>query len=511
MGKRSISIMLKNQLNRSRVLRKLTAQTIVRSLLTMLLAAYPLQSAMAQVAPLLGKAQGFAVLGSSNVTSTGLTTITGDLGVSPGTVVTGFPPGTVTKGTIHTADTLSALAQSDVITAYNNLAGQACDFDLTGQDLSGMTLAPAAYCFSSSAQLTGLLTLNAGGNPNAVWVFIIGSTLTTASNTSVQLTNGGQDYNVFWQVGSSATLGTGTAFKGNILALTSITLTTGTTLSGRALVQNGVVTLDSNTVSLPPVQNPPTVAKVFTPNVISTSGVSTLTITLTNSNPVDISGVAFSDIFPSSPSQMVIATMPNLSNSCGGTVTTTGSNSLALAGGTIPHNGSCTVRVDISASTAGSYTNNSGLITSSNAANGSSAAALLQVSIPAISVLKSANTPAINSGQEIAYTITIRNPNPFVINNVEVVDSMSPYTALKFGSFQLIDGVPVSGLNLGSTSLSFSNNNGSTWSYVPVSGQGGQPAGYDGTVTNWKVIMNPSEAMNGNNAYYLIQYSVLAR
>jgi uncharacterized repeat protein (TIGR01451 family) len=504
-------IILKNLLNRARALRGSTVESVVTTLLALLLAAYPFQEAVAQVAPPLGAAQGFAVLGSSTVTSTGLTVITGDLGVSPGTAVTGFPPGTVTGGAIHAADSVSLQARLDSTTAYNNLAGQACDVDLTGQDLGGMSLVPAVYCFSSSAQLTGTLSLNAGGDPSAVWVFRIGSTLTTASSSSVLLTNSGQDYNVFWQVGSSATLGTGTAFKGNILALTSITLTTGTTLSGRALAQNGAVTLDSNTVSLPPVQNAPTAAKLFTPNVISTGGVSTLTITLTNSNPVDISGVAFSDTFPSSPGQMVIATIPGLSNSCGGTAATPGSNSLTLSGGTIPRNGSCTVRVDVSAPIAGSYTNNSGSITATNAANGSSAAALLQVNIPNISVLKSASTSTTDPGQEVVYTITIRNPNPFVINNVAVVDSMSQYTALKLGSFVITDGTPVSGLNLGSVVFSYSDNYGSTWSYVPVSGQGGQPAGYDGAVTSWKIDMGPAGVMNSNNASLSIQYTVRVR
>lgn len=197
----------------------------------------------------LGTAQNFAVLGGSTVTNTGPTTINGDLGVSPGSAVTGFPPGTVTGGTIHAADAVAAQAQNDVTTAYNALAGTACNVNLTGQDLGGLTLTPGVYCFSSSAQLTGTLTLNAQGNADAVFIFQIGSALTTASNSSVSVINGGQNCNVFWQIGSSATLGTNTHFIGNILALTSITLQTGTTLAGRALARNGAVTLDTNDVS----------------------------------------------------------------------------------------------------------------------------------------------------------------------------------------------------------------------------------------------------------------------
>ena len=205
--------------------------------------------ASAQTAPSLGSAQSFAVLGGSTVTNTGSSVITGDLGVSPGSAVTGFPPGLVVSGTIHAADALALSAQNSVTTAYNSLAGQPCTQDLTGQDLGGLILTPGVYCFSSSAQLTGTLTLNAQGNANAVFIFQIGSTLTTASGSSVVLINGGSPCNVFWQVGSSATLGTTTSFVGNILALTSITLTTSASVTGRALARNGAVTLDTNTVT----------------------------------------------------------------------------------------------------------------------------------------------------------------------------------------------------------------------------------------------------------------------
>jgi hypothetical protein len=190
------------------------------------------------------------VLGGTTVTNAGSTTVEGNLGVDPGLAVTGFPPGLVAGGTIHGGDAVALQAKSDTTTAYNALAGEVPTVDLTGQDLGGKTLTRGVYHYSSSAQLTGALTLNAEGNPNAVFVFQIGSTLTTASNSSVLVINGGQDCNVFWQVGSSATLGTTTAFKGNILALTSITLDTGATVSGRALARNGAVTMDTNHVSI---------------------------------------------------------------------------------------------------------------------------------------------------------------------------------------------------------------------------------------------------------------------
>jgi hypothetical protein len=197
-------------------------------------------------ATMLGSAQSFAVLAGSAVTNTGPSVIAGDLSVWPGTAVTGFPPGLVVAGTTHVADGVALQAQSDVTTAYNALAGLPSGQDLTGQDLGGLTLVPGVYSFSTSAQLTGTLTLDTQGNPNALFVFQIGSTLTTASNSTVASINGPNLCNLYWQVGSSATLGTGTSFQGNILALASITMDTGATLlDGRALARNGAVTLDS--------------------------------------------------------------------------------------------------------------------------------------------------------------------------------------------------------------------------------------------------------------------------
>ena len=205
--------------------------------------------ASAQTAPSLGSAQSFAVLASSTVTNTGTTVITGDLGVSPGTSVTGFPPGTVLSGSIHSNDAATIAAQASNTAAYNALS-QPCSQDFSGQDLGGKILTPGVYCFSSSAQLTGVLTLNAQGNANAVFIFRIGSALTTASSSSVVFSNGGSACNVFWQVGSSATIGTSTSMTGNILAVASVTMTTGANLTGRALARNGAVTLDTNAVTV---------------------------------------------------------------------------------------------------------------------------------------------------------------------------------------------------------------------------------------------------------------------
>jgi outer membrane autotransporter protein len=206
-------------------------------------------STAAQTVPL-GAAETFAILGASTVTNTGATIIDGNLGLSPGSSVTGFPPGVVLNGAIHISDALANQAHADAFTAYTQLAGETPTANLTGMNLGGLTLTPGVYRFNSSAQLTGTLTLNNGGDPNAPFHFLIGSTLTTASNSLVMLL-GGPDQNIFWQVGSSATIGTGTRFVGTIVALTSITLTTGATLDGRALAINGAVTLDTNSIHAP--------------------------------------------------------------------------------------------------------------------------------------------------------------------------------------------------------------------------------------------------------------------
>lgn len=208
------------------------------------------------VAPNLGSAASFVALANSTLTNTGSGVFVGNVGTSPGTAVIGFPPGTVINGSIYRGGPVPALAQIDATTAYNVLKGRACNVDLTGKDLGGKTLAPGVYCFDTSAQLTGNVTLDAVGNSNAVWVFQMGSTLTSASNSKVLLVNGGKALNVFWQVGSSATFGTGTQFRGNILAYTSITMNTGASLTGRALALHGAVTMDTNGSPYPITNTP---------------------------------------------------------------------------------------------------------------------------------------------------------------------------------------------------------------------------------------------------------------
>jgi len=224
--------------------------------------------AVGQVPVNLGTAANFAILAGSTITNTGSSTITGDIGLSPGTAVTGFPPG-VLNGTFHLADPVAATAKLDLTAAYNDAAGRTGVLTVP-TELGGTTLPPGVYNSAAGTfGITGTVTLDARGNPDAVFIFQAASTLITASNSSVALTNGAQAKNVFWQVGSSATLGTGTAFKGTILAQASITVTTGASIEGRALTQTAAVTMDTNTVSilsiLPPA--PPTLPPVIIPAV----------------------------------------------------------------------------------------------------------------------------------------------------------------------------------------------------------------------------------------------------
>jgi hypothetical protein len=230
-----------NPLNRARF--------IAGSALVLLLPQHTVGGAQSPVA--LGSAFTYAVLAGATVTSTGSTIVTGDIGAGPGSAVTGFPPGDV-NGNIHAGDPAADQAQADLSTAYNDAAGRTLDAVTVAGNIGGQTLPPGLYKSTSSLAISsGDLTLDAGGDANAVFIFQMASTLTTTSGRQIILSGGANPANIFWQVGSSATLGTTTAFKGSILAQASITLETGATLDGRALAKVGGITLDANTITIP--------------------------------------------------------------------------------------------------------------------------------------------------------------------------------------------------------------------------------------------------------------------
>ncbi len=273
----------------------------------------PVSSALAFANPapvLLGSAGAFTVLGASTVTNTGPTVVSadagigGNLGVSPGTAVTGFPPGLVSPpGVINAGDATAATAQTDAGTGYNDAAARAPDVVFAPvYDLGGQTFTTGVYNDPSSLAVTGTVTLDGEGNPDAVFIFQAGSTLVTSALSSVLLTNGANACNVFWQVGSSATLGATSSFNGTILALTSITVGDGVDLEGRALAGNGAVTLSNDIIHTPDCAPPPAasigITKLADQHHVSPPQPDGFMITVTSGGPADALDVTIDDPLP---------------------------------------------------------------------------------------------------------------------------------------------------------------------------------------------------------------------
>ncbi len=247
-------------------------------------------SASAAISPVsLGTTAGFAVLAGSTITNTGPTTVTGDLGLSPGTAVTGFPPGQVI-GIQHLADDVAQQAKIDLATAYDEVT----QIPITATipvELGGTIVTPGVYDSPAGTfGITGSVILDAQGDPDAVFIFKAASTLVTASTSSVDLINGALSSNVFWLVGSSATLGTYSILRGTILALASITVTTGAIVDGRTLARNAAVTLDSNTITVPTGVTPPPVTPPPVPLRTAASFAILASSTITNTGPTTVTG-----------------------------------------------------------------------------------------------------------------------------------------------------------------------------------------------------------------------------
>jgi hypothetical protein len=251
-------------------LKRIRHMPLLLALALAALLAVPALSMAAQPTVNLGTAASYAVLAGQTITNTGSTTVTGDIGLFPGTAFTGQASVTI-NGAVNINNAAASQAQADLVTAYNDAAGRT-PVTTVATELGGTTLDPGVYNSSSGTfQITGTLTLNAHGDPNAVFIFQTSSTLVTASGSSVNLINGARFCRVFWQVGSSATLGTNSQFVGHIFALTSIAAQTGATVQGQLLARNGAVTLDTNTITNGICATSPTPTPTPTPTSTSTS------------------------------------------------------------------------------------------------------------------------------------------------------------------------------------------------------------------------------------------------
>lgn len=233
-----------------------SAATCIAALIVFGLLATSLSAAASVIS--LGAAENVAVLGSSTVTNAGPTIVTGNVALSsPGVSITGFPPGTIIDGSQYIGPGLADQAHADAVIAYGQLVGETFTTDLSGQNLGGMILTPGVYHFNTAAQLTGTLILDTQGDPNATFHFQIGSTLTTDPGSMITFLNGSST-NVFWQVGTSATIGANSVAYGNVLADQSITVNSGATVIGRLIAINAAVTMDTDTITAPAVPEPST-------------------------------------------------------------------------------------------------------------------------------------------------------------------------------------------------------------------------------------------------------------
>ena len=378
-----------------------------------------IQPAVAATSVGLGVADSFAVLGGSAISNTGSSVIIGDIGSYPTATITGFPPGTV-SGTNHAGDAVTQSAKTALTAGYVDAVGQAPAVTVL-TELGGTTKNAGIYDSADGTfEITGTLTLDGQGDPNAVFIFKTATTLTTAASSSVNLINGAQPCNVFWQVGSSATLGTDSVFKGNILALTSITATTGASVEGRLLAQNGAVTLDTNAITkavcaIPPVPAQPrpslpnpliSVKKVPTPLALPTGpGSVTYDYTVLNIGTIAMSNITVVD------------------NKC---------SAVTYVSGDIDGDSNLDVNevwnyrctMALSQTTTNTVTA-TGQASGSVAVDTANATVIVGVPIvpPLIHLVKRPDAFVVPVNGGVMYTYTVTNPGAMPLSNVSVVDN----------------------------------------------------------------------------------------
>ncbi|MDD5569078.1 MAG: ice-binding family protein [Candidatus Pacebacteria bacterium] len=380
-------------------------------------------TALAATAPTLTNLANFAVLGATTVTNTGPSVLNGDLGLYDGIAITGFfgttandGPGVVSAGyAVHQTDATAQLAQTAATNAYNLMAGQSCGGnDLSGQNLGGMTLTPGVYCFAAAAQLTGTLTLNAQGDPNAVWIFQVGTALTIDNSASVVISNGGAGTpgcNVYWQVGSAATIGTSATFIGTVIANSeAVTLNTGATMYGRAISRIAAVTLDTNTITTPTCIAPATLHVVKT--VINDNGGTAAAADFT----LNVAGTNVSN--------------PSFAGSAGVDITLA-AGFYAVTEPIVPAGYSQSVSGDCSGIIASGDTKICTI--TNNDVQGGAVSSYYAVPVPPlIDVVKVPNPLALPDGPgTVNYTYTLRNIGTVPASNITMVgDTCSPITLI---------------------------------------------------------------------------------
>lgn len=389
---------------------------------------------------LLESADAFAVLAGTAIINTETTLITiGDLGVYPGSIISGFPPGILSTGIIHNADNEAHLAHTDLIAAYNSAINLPCGTNLSGQDLGTLYLSPGIYCFDNDAFLNGNLTLDASGNPDGQFIFKIGSTLITSSDSIVVLLNEAQSCNIFWQVGDSAILNINTQFNGSILALNSITSNRNTVVNGRLLAINGSVILDNNEITagfctfIPPITFP-IIIKSSSASTVSVGQQFTYILTVKNTLPDDpLTNIVLTDILPSNVS-FISGSLSD--EAAGGTISISG-NTVTVNLEFIAPNTTINAILTVQANVTGTAFNLFNFVSSEFQTITSNIIRTIISTVPSAPIIsKSTSATMAVIGQQFTYTLTVNNnqSGSVLLNNVILIDILPSNLTFVSGS-----------------------------------------------------------------------------